>query len=603
MLKMVLFRYFIFEGVQFDRLLADAAAVLAVLCLFELTTTSRWKSAVFIAVNAIVSLMLFSSAVYFSYFSSVPTYKALLNLGQVGQVSDSVEASMELKFFLFFLDFAVLALLKLVTLKANRKVSVSSKAVAKPYIVMIALIISLGASLLYIRMDRHISNELVQAERLGFLNYQVATAIKEKKASNALADSSIKEMEKAVAAHLDSYDDGAVAGTPNYFGVAEGKNVIVVQLEAFQNMMINLEVDGQAVTPVMNELIGDSFYFPHFFQQVGQGNTSDAEFLSNTSIYPTGAVAMSKGFGDRDLPSLPKLLDKDNYSSLTFHVNDVTFWERDKLYPALGFTKYYERADFNNDKFNAFGASDKEMYRVGLKELTKLHEQDKPFYAQFISTSSHHPFKVPKDLQTMTLRDSLEGTQLGNYIQASRYTDQELGRFIEGLKANGMWDNTVLLIYGDHFGLQTKDNDPAWVEEQLGMKYEERMSRFNIPFIVHVPGVEGKTLQTVGGQVDIMPTIANLLGVSLEEEGFTAFGKDLLNVTNNAIGMRYYMPTGSFFNNDIMFVPGESFEDGTAYDLNTMEPVEEFSQYRDDYDYVLKLMKLSDEYVKLLPKR
>ncbi|MNW21351.1 hypothetical protein D3C71_2222220 [compost metagenome] len=67
--------------------------------------------------------------------------------------------------------------------------------------------------------------------------------------------------------------------------------------------------------------------------------------------------------------------------------------------------------------------------------------------------------------------------------------------------------------------------------------------------------------------------------------------------------MRYYLPTGSFFNDEIMFVPGKGFEDGEAVSLDTLEPVKDFSSYKQDYDYILKLMGLSDEYVKLLPQR
>lgn len=69
-----------------------------------------------------------------------------------------------------------------------------------------------------------------------------------------------------------------------------------------------------------------------------------------------------------------------------------------------------------------------------------------------------------------------------------------------------------------------------------------------------------------------MPTLANLLGISLKEQQFTAFGRDLLNTDNNVIGMRYYLPTGSFFTNDILFVPGTGFEDGEAISLKTLEP-------------------------------
>ncbi len=603
MLKMALFRQFIFQEIGLSYLLSDAAAVLVVLGIVELISPNKWKTTIFGIANAIISLLLFAAVVYFSYFSNVPTYHVLKSAGQVGQIKDSVESSIQFVNFFLFVDILLLVIIRILCLRTKDPLA-STKRLAKPSYIAIGVVAMVGVSFAFIQSNRDIANELVQAERLGFINYQVAVVMKESnETALAGAGENQSELEKAIAALEEQYVPGTKAGGNNYFGVAKGKNVIVLQLEAFQNLALGLEVDGQEVTPVLNKLLKDSFYFPHFFQQIGQGNTSDAEFLSNTSVYPTGSIAMSKGFGDREIPSLPRLLTKHNYVSNTFHVNDVSFWERDKLYPALGFTKYYEKADFHDDKFNGFGASDKELYRTGMEKMKELHQQKQPFYAQFITTASHHPFKVPKDLQNITVTEGLEGTQLGNYIKALHYTDEQIGVLIDDLKKEGMWEETVLVIYGDHFGMQTKDNDPSWVEEQLGIKYEERISRFNIPFIVHVPGVEGKTLKHVGGQVDIMPTIANLLGISLTEEGQTVFGKDLLNVTQNIIGMRYYMPTGSFFNNEIMFVPGKGFEDGTAINLETFEPVEDFSKYRNDYDYIMQLLKLSDEYMKSLPVR
>jgi len=604
MLKMALFRQFTFDGILAGRLLSDAAAVLVVLCILELITTSRFKTAVMSAANAVTSLLLFACSVYFSFFGSIPTYTALHGLGQVGQVKESVESAIELKFYALFLDLAILLLLYLITIRSKGDKAVSRPA-AKPMYVGVALIIAIGASFFYIRSDLNIPNELVQAERLGVLNYQIATAVKENKENTAIKNGSTDETRQALEQLEEEFYGGKVeAGTPNYYGVAKGKNVIVIQMESFQNLMIGLKVNGQEVTPVLNDLIANgSFYFPHTFQQIGQGNTSDAEFISNTGVYPTGAIAMSKGYGDREIPSMPRLLEEQNYVTNTFHINDVTFWDRDKLYPALGFDKYYDRPSFKDDKFNAFGASDGEMYRVGLERLTELHDQGKPFYAQFVTTSSHHPFWVKADFLNIKLPHELSGTQLGHYITAINYTDKALGDFIEGLKEKGIWEDTVLVAYGDHFGLQTKENDPAWVEEVLGVNYHDQVSRFNIPFLVHVPGVEGKTMEGVAGQVDMMPTVANLMGISLKEEGHTVFGQDLLNAQKNVIGMRYYMPTGTFFNNEIMFVPGKGFEDGTAVDLKTMEPVADFSKYRADYDYVLNLMKLSDEYMKLLPQR
>lgn len=606
MLKMMLFRHFVFQGIQADLLLTDAAAVLSLLLLFELVTFPKWKGAVFGILNALLSLVIFSSTVYFSYYGTVPTYTALHGLDQVLQIRTSVDSIIQPSYFLFFLDVAVLAVLYIF----NRIKGIHTEGrmrIARPSFVGGAAVLCMILSGGYIWSGMAIPNEIVQAESLGFLDYQVAAAIKANKEQNALKNGSMKETAASAdalkASYFDQAGDVVPAGMPNYFGLAKGKNVVVVQLEAFQNFAINLSLEGQAVTPVLNQLAKESFYFPYFFQQIGQGNTSDAEFMSNTSIYPTGVIAMSTGYGDRIVPSIPRLLGDEGYESNTFHINDVTFWDRNRMYPALGFTKYYDKPSFENDHFNSFGASDEELYRVGLEKLQALDKKNTPFYAQFVTTSSHHPFKVPDGLQRIKMQDSLQGTQLGDYLTSLNYTDYELGKFIEGLKASGIWENTVLVVYGDHAGLQTKDNDPAWVSEQLGITYDGQISRFNIPLLVHVPGTEGKVVDQVGGQVDIMPTVSNLLGISLRDKGYTAFGRDLLNISRNVVGMRYYLPTGSFFNNDIFFVPGKGFEDGTAFDIRTMEPVAEFSQYRKDYDYILELMKLSDDYVRLLPKR
>jgi lipoteichoic acid synthase len=605
MLKMVLFRQFTFGEFAVSGLLTDAAAVLTLICLVELMTTSRWKPVVFGVFNGVLSLLLFACCVYFSFFGSIPTYTALHGLDQVGQVKDSVESAIHVKFYVLFVDLAVLIGLWLATLR-SRGTREKSRPAAKPLYMAIGMVIAIAASFLYIRMDLDIPNELVQSKRLGVLNYQVATAINESRLNSAIKDGSVAVTQEALSQLEKGHAGGGKvpAGTSSYFGVAKDMNVIVIQLESFQDLMIGLEVDGQEVTPVLNELIGEeAFYFPNVFQQNGQGNTSDSEFIANTGIYATGSVAMSKGFGDREVPSMPRLLGERNYVSNTFHVNDVTFWDRNNMYPALGFTTYYDRPYFINDEFNALGASDGEMYRVGLEKLTELHEKNQPFYAQFVTTSSHHPFWIPGKFLNIQVPQRLHGTQLGHYITAINYTDKAIGELIEGLKENGMWDNTVIMLYGDHYGLQVKDNDPAWVEEVLGVKYDDRISRFNVPFIIRVPGVEGKTIEQVGGHVDMMPTLANLMGIDLKAENFTFFGKDLINATSNVVGMRYYMPTGTFFNDEIMFVPGEGFDDGEAFDLKTFEKIKDFSQYRSDYDYVLELMRLSDGYVKLLPKR
>ncbi|MFD2880460.1 LTA synthase family protein [Paenibacillus rhizoplanae] len=130
-----------------------------------------------------------------------------------------------------------------------------------------------------------------------------------------------------------------------------------------------------------------------------------------------------------------------------------------------------------------------------------------------MTASSHHPFKVPDSFRRIQMPDKLQDTMLGDYLTAVNYTDYAIGTLIDGLKRQGMWEDTVLVLYGDHFGLQPKDVPEEQVEGALGIKYDNRISRFNIPLIIHAPGMkQGQVVEQTGGQLDVLPTVANLLG-------------------------------------------------------------------------------------------
>jgi len=602
--KMSILRLFLFGEIRMPHVLADLSSILLLFILFEIPR-KRFRWPAYWVVNAAVSLALFAAALYFKHFGSIVTYTAFAQLNQVWQIGASVKDLLRPIHFIFFADFLA-ALALFVFLKVRRKrFGYRRMPIRLSAILGAAAVIWTAVS--FMRTEST-GNELIRADRLGFFNYQVSFAWNalEENRSNRFA--SLEEAKEAIwelKASDPYFPMQNPADPPAYFASQQGKNVIVVQLEAFQNFPVRFHLMGQEVTPVLNQLADEGFYFPNVYQQIGQGNTSDAEFISNTSIYPTAKNAMSTAYGDRDIPSLPKLLRERNYETSTFHVNDVKFWDRDKLYGALGFDRYYDNPFFENDHFNEFGTSDELLFRQGVQVLAERQESNgKPFYAQFVTVSGHHPFKIPEEKQFLELPESMKGTQLGDYLQAVRYADYAVGILIEELKANLLWEDTVLVIYGDHFGLQPQDNDPEELEKALGMKYHPRLTRYNIPLIIRVPGQsEGKTFTHVGGQMDIMPTLANLLGIDLRKENFVYFGKDLLNTTHNIIGIRYYMPTGTFINNDILFVPGDSFADGTAVSLKTFEPVGNHNDYRKDYEYIMNLMSFSDEYVKLLPKR
>lgn len=96
--------------------------------------------------------------------------------------------------------------------------------------------------------------------------------------------------------------------------------LILVQMESFHNLLIDLKMDGQEITPNLNQLIKNNTYFPHFYSNAGQGTTSDAEIVVNTSFYvPKNEPATSSKYMDKQLPSLPHLLKENGYFTATFH--------------------------------------------------------------------------------------------------------------------------------------------------------------------------------------------------------------------------------------------------------------------------------------------
>ena len=528
------------------------------------------------------------------------TVYAFSLLNQVGTVSDSLLSLFNPIYCLLFIDFVILVILAIV----KKNLLFQSNGV-KNYkfisgVVVIGLI-AISGNLLSSK-NGEIADTVVAAQKQGIFTSQMLTVASINMDQNTIAEDALVSIPEKI---LELKELTIIPDEDRkYSGIAEGKNVIAIQVEALQNFTIGLEVDGKEVTPYLNELIKDSIYFPNVYQQIGPGNTSDAEFIFNTSLYPNAWEATSEVLSDRNIPSLPKLLKVQGYTSITSHANDITFWNRNNLYEALGFDQYNDIEFFGQEDVIGIGPSDEVLYSKVMDQIKELYENDEKFYAQFVTLSSHHPFKIPSTKEVIELPTGFEGSIVGDYLKAVHYADFALGKFVQELKDTGLWEDTTLVIYGDHFGLQSNgiaEGDFALLNELIGHDYHF-LDQFNIPLIVAIGDQSiGVEINTVGGQLDILPTVANILNLSLDD--FVYFGQDLVNSTNNLFGMRYYMPVGSFFNNEITFKPKEGFGDGEANNINTYERLEDYSAYEEDYKRILELMRMSDTYVKSLPNR
>ena len=588
--------YFLFEdGPTWTTSLKEIPFILIVFCLIERFATKR-KIAIYTSVNLLFTIMFFALIVYHSHFGMIATSQVFGQVKQVGAVKKSIFAVYQPQYILIFLDIIIISFVMLRRQKALKwKQAMSRQANRK--VLGTLFCISIVLCTLNIFPNRASMNETVKAEQMGILNYEAYSMI----ANHEDEPINASEITQTV---INETKGIKASVNPILYGAAKGKNLIIIQMESFQNFLVNLSIDGKEITPNMNKLAGDSYYFPRFYQQVGQGNTSDAEFIVNSSFYVPPNGAATQKYVDKELPSLPKLLEEQGYDTATFHTNEVDFWNRGELYTALGFNRYYDKAYFGIEDTVFYGASDEVLYEKTAAELARMDQSDQPFYSHVISMSSHNPFTIPEDKYKMTLPERFEGTFVGNYIRAQNYADYSLGLFIDELKKNGVWDNSLIVLYGDHRGLpifSLDDDDRVLMQEILGHEYAER-DLINIPLVISSTGVTTSTVMNqLGGQVDILPTVSNLLGISLDTQ--IHFGQDILNQTTyNLLPQRYYLPTGSFVNNEELFLSGSGFEDGQHSTL-AGDGVQALSATEDEFDRALELLHLSDSYVTQLPQR
>ena len=164
----------------------------------------------------------------------------------------------------------------------------------------------------------------------------------------------------------------------SYYGKANGKNLIVIHLESLQMSSIDLKVNGQEVTPFLNSLFhsNSSLSFDNFYNEVGQGRTSDAENLIDTSTFGLSQGSLFNQLGSSQVfQALPGILQQQaGYSSAVFHANNPLFYNRSNVYKNMGYQNFISSDYFDNSKKNlaTYGLKDKLLFKESVPYLERL---------------------------------------------------------------------------------------------------------------------------------------------------------------------------------------------------------------------------------------
>lgn len=317
-----------------------------------------------------------------------------------------------------------------------------------------------------------------------------------------------------------------------YASIFEGKNVLFLQIESLESFVINQSVDGQVITPNINKLMENGFYFSSLFEQVQGGNSSDADLMYTTSRLPVSKGSTFFRYEDVKLASLPGYLSDQGYNCLYTQAVRGSFWNYKNCWKKMiGVDNFIGADDINMDYEKiGFTINDEDFINEAFPYISEL---EAPYYAHVVLNSSHMPFEPADKYKGLKLSDELDDTYLGGYLQLVNYVDRQIGNLLERLNEIGMLDNTVIVITGDHNGVH------KYYEYSLIQWYDEYPwvnvnGNYTVPLIIHSDDMEEcVSSDVIAGQIDLMPTLAYLMGMPEEEYINSAMGRNLLKTNRS----------------------------------------------------------------------
>ncbi|MBM7650051.1 phosphoglycerol transferase MdoB-like AlkP superfamily enzyme [Bacillus ectoiniformans] len=506
-----------------------------------------------------LTFILYANMVFYRFFNDFITLPLLFQTSNFADLGSSVNEEFHLTDILYFMDIIILAVL----LKFKPKFLAFrhlSKMNRRAYFLSAAAMVFLNLGLSEVErpelLTRTFDREML-VKNIGTYNYHIYDLVLQSKSSaqRAMADGS--EL-----VDIENYSDAKYAKPKDdMFGIAKGKNVILVSVESTQEFVMNNKVNGQEITPFMNQFAKESLYFNNFYHQTGQGKTSDSEFLVENSLYPLSRGAVFFTHSGNEYQSMAEKLSENGYFTNAMHANNKSFWNRDIMYKSLGYERFYEVNDYDVNEENSvnWGMKDVPFFEQSAEHMK---EMKKPFYSKLITLTNHHPFNYDEEDKFIDEFTSNSGT-LNRYFVTVRYTDEALKNFVAKLKESGIYDDSIIVLYGDHYGISENHNEA--MSQYLGKEVTPFVSTQlqKVPFMIHIPGVEGRVIDKVGGQIDMRPTLLHLLGINTKDD--LQLGQDLLSDQHEELTV---FRDGRFVTKDYVYA------DNKCWDKKTEQPTE-----------------------------
>ena len=192
----------------------------------------------------------------------------------------------------------------------------------------------------------------------------------------------------------------------------------------------------------------------------------------------------------------------------------------------LNIEEFYDVESYEIDEGEAvnWGMKDIPFFEQSVDLMTEMPQ---PFYSRLITLTNHYPFDLDEEDMLIPQYNSNSRT-LNKYFQSVRYMDEAIKVLFEDLKEKGLYDNSIIVMYGDHYGISENHN------KAMGMYLDKEITPFDnaklqkVPFFIHIPGYgKGETIDEVSGQLDLRPTLLHLMGI--DTKGDMQLGSDIFS--------------------------------------------------------------------------
>ena len=612
----ILLRYFTVKNYfNIKPILGDLVILLLVIS-FGYLFKPKHQFKYYIVWSIVFNLVCIINCVYYSNYISFVSFSLLKTSSQLGGYATAVTNLLEIKDFTFLWSIIALVFVH-IRLKKSKyydgvaKIEVSKKRIITTLCALLFFTVIFASTLTakdYSRLAKQWDRRYTVME-FGIYTYQLndlVATIRTEITTLSNSDSAYNEL-------LDYLDEKEEPRKNKYTNIFQGKNVLVIHAESFQGFTMNLKFNNVELTPNMNKLAKEGIYFSNFYTEESIGNSSDSEFTLLTSLLPSSSGTVFVNYFDRDYESLTGLLKEKGYYTFSMHANVSSAWNRANAYKSLGYDNFYAYKDYYEmDEILGLGLSDKSFFRQSADLIKDIKANNGKFYGTLIMLTNHTPFDslVNTEYYDDYLLDLnidgevvpyLENTKMGNFLKSVNYADAAIGQLIDDLDKNGVLDNTVIVIYGDHdCKLKKSEFENLYYNEHIDDVLIDKSKKIEVidnytyeinrkvPFIIWTKNISGTkysgNINKVMGIIDVMPTLGNMLGVKNE----FALGHDIFSTNDNVV----VFPDGSFITDKVYY--DSSSEEYRQLDLNSSISLDYLTT---NQEYANKMISLSNKII------